>query len=206
MALAGQPAEGTELDGAAADGVLADEVRWLTDSEQRTWRRLGAVMILLPAALESQLHRDADLTHFAYWVLAMLSEAPGQAMRMSDLAALANGSQSRLSHLMSRLETAGWVTRTKAADDGRGYIATLTDAGRSKVVRAAPGHVAEVRARVFDALTPAQIDQLDAICATLVERLSTPGSCTGSPAPQPQPQRPDGALTVNAGDVSDVDT
>ena len=150
--------------------------RWLTDEEQSAWRRLAAVSMLLPAALESQLQRDAGLTHFAYWVLAMLSEAPGRARRMSDLAALANGSQSRLSHLVTKLEERGWVRRERADDDGRGQVAVLTDAGHELVSAVAPGHVAEVRRLVFDALSPEQVEALDSICAAIVARLGPEGS------------------------------
>jgi DNA-binding MarR family transcriptional regulator len=142
--------------------------RWLTDQEQRVWRRLAAVILQLPAALESQLQRDADLTQFGYWVLAMLSEAPGRALRMSELAALSFGSQSRLSHLVGRLEEQGYVRRERVGVDRRGYLAVLTEAGNAKVVAAAPGHVEEVRARVFERLTPAQVDQLGEICAAIL--------------------------------------
>lgn len=148
------------------------DTRWLTDEEQRAWRRLAAVTMLLPAALESQLQRDADLTHFGYWVLAMLSEAPDRSLRMSELAAMSNGSQSRLSHLVVRLESQGWVRRDRSEEDGRGFRATLTDAGWAKVVQTAPGHVEEVRSRVFDALTPQQVAQLDEICGILADRLA----------------------------------
>jgi len=146
--------------------------RWLTDPEQQAWRRLAAVTMLLPAALESQLQRDADLTHFGYWVMAMLSEAPGRSLRMSELAALSYGSQSRLSHLVSRLEQQGYVRRERVGEDRRGYLAVLTDAGYAKVVATAPGHVEEVRARVFDRLTPAQVAQLDEICAAILSGTS----------------------------------
>jgi DNA-binding MarR family transcriptional regulator len=149
--------------------------RWLTDPEQRAWRRLAAVTILLPSALESQLQRDADLTHFGYWVMAMLSEAPGRSLRMSELAALSYGSQSRLSHLVSRLEQQGYVRRERVGQDRRGYLAVLTDAGYAKVVATAPGHVDEVRARVFDRLTPAQVAQLDEICAAILSEPNEPG-------------------------------
>jgi DNA-binding MarR family transcriptional regulator len=148
----------------------------LTDDEQRAWRRLGAMVTLLPAALEAQLQRDAGLTHFGYWVLAMLSEAPGRSLRMSELAIAANGSQSRLSHLVSRLEERGWVRRERVGEDGRGYVAVLTDAGYAKVVASAPGHVDEVRRLVFEALTPQQIEALDEICAAIVGRLCGPES------------------------------
>jgi DNA-binding MarR family transcriptional regulator len=147
---------------------------WLTDDEQRAWRRLGALVTLLPAALEAQLQRDAGLTHFGYWVLAMLSEAPERSLRMSELAVAANGSQSRLSHLVSRLEERGWVRRERVGEDGRGYVAVLTEAGFDKVVATAPGHVDEVRRLVFEALTPQQIDALDEICAAIVGRLCEP--------------------------------
>ncbi len=146
--------------------------RWLSDDEQRAWRRLALVTTLLPASLESQLQRDAGLTHFGYWVLAMLSEAPSRSLRMSELAALANGSQSRLSHLVAKLEERGWVRRERVGEDGRGAMAVLTDAGYDKVVASAPGHVEEVRRLVFDALTPDQVAALEDVCAAIAARLT----------------------------------
>ncbi|HYN93009.1 MAG TPA: MarR family transcriptional regulator [Pilimelia sp.] len=145
--------------------------RWLSADEQRAWRRLGAVMQRLPASLDGQLQRDADLSHFGYWVLAMLSEAPGRSLRMSELASRAHGSQSRLSHLVAGLEGRGWIRRQRAAEDGRGNVAVLTEAGYAKIVESAPGHVAQVRKLVFDALTPAQVDQLDGICTAILGQL-----------------------------------
>lgn len=145
--------------------------RWLDDDEQRAWRKFARVTTLLPAMLESQLQRDADLTHFGYWVLAALSEAPNRSLRMSELAFAANGSQSRLSHLVSRLEERGWIRRERVDCDGRGYLAVLTDEGYQKVVDSAPGHVEAVREYVFDKLTPEQVAQLEQISAILLERL-----------------------------------
>jgi hypothetical protein len=59
------------------------EPRWLDQTEQTAWLRLVAVTMLLPGALEQQLSRDSGLTHFEYYTLAMLSEAPNRAMAMS---------------------------------------------------------------------------------------------------------------------------
>src|SRR5262249_24495640 len=145
--------------------------RWLSEDEQRTWRRLGALVMLLPSALESQLQRDAQLTHFGYWVLAMLSEAPGRSLRMSELALASNGSQSRLSHLIARLEERGWVRRERVGEDGRGYLAKLTDAGYEKIIATAPGHVEEVRQLIFDQLTPEQVAALDEICGAVLSKM-----------------------------------
>ncbi|MFF3852331.1 MarR family winged helix-turn-helix transcriptional regulator [Micromonospora sp. NPDC002575] len=158
-----------------------EPTRWLTDGEQEVWRRTLAVLTLLPNEIEGQLQRDADLTRFGYGVLASLSEAPGRSRRMSELAALANGSQSRLSHLVGRLERRGWVRRERADDDGRGSVAVLTDAGYAHLAASAPGHVALVRSLVFDALTPAQVAQLGKITAALLARLDPIGDCPASP-------------------------
>jgi DNA-binding MarR family transcriptional regulator len=134
--------------------------RWLTDEEQDAWRQLAGVFTRLPAVLDTQLQRDAGLTHFGYWVLAMLSEAPGRALRMSELAARSNSSLSRLSHGVTRLVAQGWVRRERSPDDGRGAVAVLTDAGWDKLVAAAPSHVEAVRQLVFDALRPEQVPVL----------------------------------------------
>jgi len=148
--------------------------RWLDDEEQQIWRRFAAMITLLPAALESQLQRDEQLTHFGYWAMAMLSEAPGRSLRMSELALLANGSQSRLSHLITRLEEKGWVRRERVGEDGRGYVAVLTDEGYAKVVAAAPGHVDEVRRLLFDRLSPEQLRVLGEISTAVLGGLECP--------------------------------
>jgi DNA-binding MarR family transcriptional regulator len=157
-----------------------DDPQWLDPLEQQTWRRLGAVLNLLPTALEAQLQRDSDLTHYEYWVLAMLSEAPGQQLRMSQLAAWTNASPSRLSHVVARLEESGWVTRQKVPNDGRGFAATLTPEGEAMIVRSAPGHVNAVRENVFNGLTREQISQFDEILGVLLQHLD-PNNEFGSP-------------------------
>ena len=61
--------------------------RWLDEDELRAWLRLAGVMLKLSPALDSQLQRDCDLTHFDYLCLAMLSETEDRTLPMSDLAA-----------------------------------------------------------------------------------------------------------------------
>jgi DNA-binding MarR family transcriptional regulator len=159
--------------------------RWLNPEERAVWMRLAAVLERLPGLLETQLTRDADLTHFEYWVLAMLSESPDETLRMSDLAALTSASLPRLSHVVSRLEARGMLKRVPCPSDRRATNARLTAAGRRTIKAAAPGHVAEVRERVIDALTPEQLagltDALDAIlrrlgpdAVAIAERLDSP--------------------------------
>jgi DNA-binding MarR family transcriptional regulator len=136
------------------------EPRWLSADERETWLALASVLIRLPDALDAQLRRDAGISHFEYQVLAALSEARGQTLRMSMLAMLTEGSLPRLSQVVGRLERRGWVRRASDPADGRYTLASLTDDGRAKVVETAPGHVHEVRRLVFDALTQPQYRQL----------------------------------------------
>jgi DNA-binding MarR family transcriptional regulator len=145
--------------------------RWLDEEQQRTWRAWLAVSELVPRALDAQLQRDAGISHAAYVVLAMLSEAPGRSRRMSDLARRANQSQSRLSHTVARLEERGWVRRERSADDGRGNLAVLTDAGWDVVRTVAPGHVDAVRDAMFGPLSPEQTRVLGDAMQAILERL-----------------------------------
>ncbi|GLY97383.1 hypothetical protein Acsp02_46370 [Actinoplanes sp. NBRC 103695] len=123
----------------------------------------------MPAALETQLQRDAGLTHMGYLVLASLSEEPDRRLAMSKLAKKATASLSRLSHVVARLEAQGWVRRERDPEDGRVQIAVLTDAGVRKIVEAAPGHAEAVQQLVFDRLTPGQIKQLAKLCDTFLD-------------------------------------
>jgi len=145
--------------------------QWLDDEQQRTWRAWLAVAELVPRVLDTQLQRDAGLSHAAYVVLAMLSEAPERSRRMSDLARRANQSQSRLSHTVARLEERGWVRRERSLDDGRGNLAVLTDAGWDVVRTVAPGHVDAVRGAMFAPLTPQQTRALGDAMEAILEQL-----------------------------------
>ncbi len=138
-------------------------MEWLSDDQQVAWRPFVALLIRLPAALDAQLQRDAGVNHFDYLVLSSLSEAPESTLRMSELAAIANSSMSRLSHVVGRLEAKGWVRRESCPGDGRFINAVLTEDGRRKLVDTAPGHVAAVRELLVDALTPEQFAQLGVI-------------------------------------------
>jgi DNA-binding MarR family transcriptional regulator len=156
--------------------VTDEPPRWLTPRERHAWLSYLVMTQLLDGALDRQLQRDADIPHAYYMLLAMLSEAPGRALRMSQLADITNSSQSRVSHAVARLEEAGWVRRERCPSDRRGSVARLTDAGYAAVVAAAPGHVAAVRANLFDALTPEQVEQLIGICEAALARLDPDAS------------------------------
>ena len=148
--------------------VTDAEPRWLTDDEMAAWLPLVRFVHLLPQALDRQLREEAGISHVYYQILAMLSGAPDGRMRMSELARATSTSTSRLSHAVAALEERGWVVRTSCDTDRRGQLAELTADGRRELERTAPGHVDEVRRRVFDVLDDAEVAQL----RVLAEKLS----------------------------------
>lgn len=149
---------------------------WLDSDEQNAWRALLAMHQLLGGALDRQLQRDAGMPHAYYMVLAMLSEAPGQMLRMTDLAQLVQSSQSRISHAVARLEERGWVRREACTTDRRGQNAVLTRKGHAVLVAAAPGHVQAVRRNLFDQLTTDQVRQLREICTAVLDGIDPGGT------------------------------
>ncbi len=132
----------------------------LSAEDLETWAALATVLEWLPSALDTQLQRDCDLTHFEYGVLFALASAPARTLRMSVLAGYANSSLSRLSRAASRLESKGWVRRAPDPTDGRYTLAILTDLGLRKMQEATPGHVRTVHRLVLDPLTEPQLRQL----------------------------------------------
>lgn len=136
------------------------EPRWLSPQERDSWLALLAVSMHMPSRLDSELHRQARITLFDYNVLAMLSEADGRMLAMSQLAGLTNASLSRLSHVVKKLETRGWVERTQSPADARVTMAHLRDEGMEMLEDLAPKHVESVRRMIFDGLSDQDVTDL----------------------------------------------
>ncbi len=153
--------------------------QWLTADEESAWRRLVAVVELLPGVLDSQLRAEAGLTHFEYFVLAMLSEAPERTLRMTALAEQTNATLPRLSHVIRRLEGRDLVERFPCSQDGRATNSRLTSLGWDTVVAAAPGHVETVRRNVIAPLTSIQVEQLHDIAQAMLTQLDPDGKMPG---------------------------
>jgi DNA-binding MarR family transcriptional regulator len=134
--------------------------------EWSAWLQLLSTFTLLPAALDSQLRREAGISHFEFGVMAALSRQPKRSLQLKDLAVVANGSLSRLSHVISRLEERGWVRRTNGTK-GRATDAQLTDEGYRKLMAAGPIHFREVRRLVFDVLTPEEVKAMGRVTSRI---------------------------------------
>src|SRR5919112_4027606 len=149
--------------------------RWLSEEELDSWLPLIGVVLRLGAALDTQLQRDSDLTHFDYLCLAMLSEHEDWTTSMSELAGRTNASLSRLSHVISKLEGRGFVARCRSEVSRRVTMVRMTQEGYAVLVAAAPGHVETVRSLVFDGLAPEDVEALGRITRHVLQRIAASG-------------------------------
>lgn len=147
------------------DGSLGDD---LTAIQRTTWIRFAIVAHGIPAELNSRLLSDSGIGQFEFLVLNHLKLSEERSMPMTRLAVLMASSLSRLSHVVSRLESDGRVIRSRSAEDRRVAIATLTDHGLELFQKAAPGYVADVIELFFDRLTGAELSTLDTILGKLL--------------------------------------
>ena len=132
---------------------------WLSDGELAAWRPFSVVLMARISAFDTQLRGDAKLSLFGFGVLAGLSEAPDRTLPMSDVAVLANGSLSRVSHAVEAVEGRGWGIRHRAPANGRITLVTLTDHGYAKLAESTPAQRETVSRLVIDPLTQQQLNQ-----------------------------------------------
>src|SRR3954468_23988528 len=143
----------------------------MDELESEAWLALISLVELLPASLDAQLQRDAQLTHFEFMVLSQLRFAPEQTLQLKDLAAGTNATLARLSHVISRLVERGLVERVPCPGDKRATNARLTTEGRRRIVLATGGHIAHVRRLVIDSLDRDELAALATIGRKLTSQL-----------------------------------
>jgi DNA-binding MarR family transcriptional regulator len=132
-------------------------LRPLDTQEMAAWHAFIRAHARVVRLLEAELEAQQGLTLPAYEVLAHLSEAPEQRLRMSDLAALSVLTPSGLTRVVDRLVREGYVERQRCQTDARVVYAAVTDAGVARVERAYPTHLRGVREHLIDRLTAEQL-------------------------------------------------
>jgi len=150
---------------------MATPVPRMDDLESDAWRRLVAVLELLPTSLDAQLQQDAGMTHYEFAVLSLLRLSPGATLQSKELAVKTNATLPRLSHVVSRMVDRGWLERLPSPDDKRATNVHLTDDGRRAVIRATAGHIAHARRLVIDRLDRDELTALASIGKKLADVL-----------------------------------
>lgn len=140
----------------------------LSARELAAWRGLLATHATLIARLDAELEREHGLPLTSYEVLLYLADAEGGRLRMGELADRLLLSRSGITRLVDRLESQGMIERERCEDDGRGFNAVLTAAGRRKLDAARPAHLGGVRRHFLAQLEPGELDSLAAIWGRLL--------------------------------------
>ena len=146
------------------------DIRWLSVDEQRAWGSYIRLAKMLMRQLDRDLH-PFGLSTNDYEILVELSEAPGNRLRMTELADLTAQSRSRLSHQITRMEVKGLVRREGCEGDKRGTFAVITGRGLATIERVAPSHVDSVRRHFMDHIPAEYLDVLTNAYQPVLERL-----------------------------------
>jgi DNA-binding MarR family transcriptional regulator len=124
----------------------------LSREERVLWRRFVATHAAIVRKLDDDLRAQSGLTLSAFEVLYELIRAPGNRLRMAELADHLLFTRSGVTRVVDRLERDGFVERRECASDGRGIYAILTETGYETFIAAAGPHIDGVRELFFDRL------------------------------------------------------
>jgi len=149
--------------------------KWLTPPEMAAWRTYIETSGDLLRAIEKGL-APFGLDRGDYQLLAMLSEAPDQRLRMCDLADSLRLTRSGLTRRMDGVLKKKLVTRIQSEEDGRVAYASLTPKGLELLKQAAPEHLESVRRLMIDLLSPAEIKAIATAFSKISRNLATQNS------------------------------
>lgn len=148
--------------------------RQLTVEQAATWARYQRMRARLAERLNRELARETGLSEADFEILVALTELPDDSARALALRCGLEWEKSRLSHQLRRMEQRGLVTRESCAEDNRGAVIRVTDAGRTRAEQARLVHEQAVRRYVCEALTDEQMEALGTITEAVLAHLEEP--------------------------------
>lgn len=145
--------------------------KWLNPAEMAAWRTYIETSGDLLRAIEKDL-APYGLDRGDYQLLAMLSEAPDQRLRMCDLADSLRLTRSGLTRRMDGVLKKKLVTRVQSEEDGRAAYASLTPKGFDLLKQVAPEHLESVRRLMIDLLSPSEIKAIASAFSKISKNLA----------------------------------
>lgn len=143
----------------------------LTEKQASVWAAYLTAARLVESAMAHQFRVGAVLSVGDYHLLRELSAAEGKSLRMGALAHLLLAPKSRVSYQVDQLVRRGLVRRVPHPEDARGLVAVLTEDGERLLAETTPDYVECLRTHFFDLLDDDQLEDLEQICAQLVQHL-----------------------------------
>lgn len=109
--------------------------RWPAVDEMHAVTSIMRAQQLLIARLDALL-KPHDLTFSRYEALVLLTFSRDGRLPLGKMGQRLQVHATSVSSLIQRLQASGYVTRIRHPDDGRTYLAVITDKGREVVERA----------------------------------------------------------------------
>ncbi|MDO4918910.1 MarR family winged helix-turn-helix transcriptional regulator [Kocuria sp.] len=134
------------------------------------WQLYFETTALLTARVEERL-KAHGCSLMEYQLLVLLYRAPGQCLRMGELARRLVFSPSRLNYQVKVLCERGWVERRPARGDGRGWEAVLAPGGARAYRALRPQHARDVEELFFASLTDGDVARLGELMGKLAQGL-----------------------------------
>jgi DNA-binding MarR family transcriptional regulator len=136
----------------------------LDAAEERSWQSFLDTALRLYGTLNRKLSEQHKLTLVDVRLLEILENSESGSARMGDLAERLLSLPSRVTRQIRRLEDAGLVLREASPEDGRGVLASITDAGRAAVTEAMTTYAEGIREHFLRPLTRAQVAAMGENC------------------------------------------
>jgi DNA-binding MarR family transcriptional regulator len=154
----------------AADGPpTSSPAPGITPPKMAAWRAFLESHARVTDLLARELREEESLPLAWYDVLVQLQEAPGQQLRMQELADAVLLSKSGLTRLVDRMEREGLVRRSACPDDRRGILAELTAVGYQTLRRTSVTHLRGVEEHFASRLSEEEAASLARLLGRLGE-------------------------------------
>src|SRR5260370_36653441 len=101
----------------------------LSDRQQAAWANYQRMRVRLTERINRELAQKAGLSEADFEILSALIESPNESVRALALRCGLEWEKSRLSHQLRRREERGLITRLECAEDNRGSVSRVTEAG-----------------------------------------------------------------------------
>jgi DNA-binding MarR family transcriptional regulator len=143
----------------------------LSDTQRAAWTNYQRMRMRLTERINRELAQKAGLSEADFEILSALTESPNDSVRALALRCGLEWEKSRLSHQLRRMEERGLITRLECAEDNRGSVIRVTEAGRKLATEAKVYYEQAVRQYVVDVLTAEQLEALGTIAETILHQL-----------------------------------
>jgi len=139
------------------------------------WRNLHLADAVICQELNAKLAARVGCSLIEHDMLAWVSVAPSQRLRMADLAALLRVTPGGLTRIADRIVERGWIQRDRPAHNRREVYAVLTSAGRGLLRSARQTYLGVLQEMLAGQLAEADLSMLLNVSQKLLDGLNPDG-------------------------------